>query len=75
VFARDGHRCTYTNKKGDRCPATARLELDHIVSPHHGGSNESDNIRVRCAAHNLWHAENVFGKKYVRDKIHLSQLK
>jgi 5-methylcytosine-specific restriction endonuclease McrA len=75
VFARDGHRCTYTNKKGDRCPATARLELDHIVSPHHGGSNESDNIRVRCRAHNLWHAENVFGKKYVRDKIHLSQLK
>lgn len=75
VFARDGHQCTYTNKKGERCPATARLELDHIVSPHHGGSNETENIRVRCRPHNLWHAENVFGKDYVRDKIRLSQLK
>lgn len=75
VFARDGHRCTYTNKKGERCPATSRLELDHIVSPVHGGSNETVNIRVRCRAHNLWHAEKVFGKKFVRDKIRLSQLK
>ena len=75
VFARDGHRCTYTNGKGDRCPATKLLELDHIVSPLHGGSNEASNVRVRCKAHNLWHAENVFGKEHVRKKIHLSQLK
>ena len=75
VFKRDGHQCTYTNKKGDRCPATSRLELDHIISPHHGGSNEPENLRVRCRPHNLWHAENVFGKKYVREKIRLSQLK
>jgi 5-methylcytosine-specific restriction endonuclease McrA len=76
VFARDGHRCTYTNKDGERCPATKLLELDHIDSPHHGGSNEPDNLRVRCRAHNLWHAENVFGKEYVRKKIaNSSQLK
>jgi 5-methylcytosine-specific restriction endonuclease McrA len=75
VFARDGHQCTYTNGKGDRCPATKFLELDHIVSPLHGGSNDPSNVRVRCSAHNLWHAENVFGKEYVRKKIHLSQLK
>ena len=75
VFARDGHRCTYTNKKGDRCPATARLELHHIVSPHHGGSNDADNLCVRCRPHNLWHAEQDFGKEYVRRKIHSSQLK
>jgi hypothetical protein len=75
IFARDGHRCTYTNKKGNRCPATSRLELDHIVSPHHGGTHDASNLRVRCRAHNLWHAENVFGKEHVREKIRLSQLK
>jgi hypothetical protein len=75
VFARDGHQCTYTNAKGERCPGTQFLELDHIVSPHHGGTNEATNVRVRCRAHNIWHAENVFGKAYVREKIHLSQLK
>lgn len=75
VFARDGHRCTYTNKKGERCPSTALLELHHLVSPHHGGSNGADNVSVRCRSHNLWHAETDFGKQYVREKIHLSQLK
>lgn len=75
VFARDGHRCTYTNENGDRCPATKLLELDHIVSPVHGGSDDPSNLRVRCKTHNLLHAENVFGKEYVRKKIHLSQLK
>jgi hypothetical protein len=75
VFARDGQRCTYTNKNGQRCPATSPLELHHLVSPHHGGSNETDNICVRCRAHNLWDAENVFGKEYVRAKIRQSQLK
>jgi 5-methylcytosine-specific restriction endonuclease McrA len=74
VFERDGHRCTFTSEKGERCPATAMLQLDHIVSPLHGGTNEPSNLRVRCRAHNLLHAENVFGKKFVRDKIRTSQL-
>lgn len=75
VFARDGHRCTYENAKGERCPATKLLELDHITSPLHGGTNEAINVRVRCKSHNLLHAEQVFGKEHVRKKIHLSQLK
>ena len=75
VVARDGHRCSYTNKKGDRCPATAPLQFHHLISPHHGGTNDPDNVTLRCGPHNRWHAEQDFGKEYVRAKIRSSQLK
>lgn len=75
VFARDGHRCTYSSAKGHRCPATAFLELDHIIPVARGGMHDPDNLRVRCYAHNKLYAELVYGAEYVRRKIHLSQLK
>jgi hypothetical protein len=68
VFERDGHQCTFV-ESGERCPATELLEVDHIVPRAHGGSNHLDNLRVLCQQHNLLHAEQVFGRQYVKKRI------
>lgn len=49
VFERDGSRCTYVSPDGQRCEATAFLELDHIVPRALGGGTEARNLRVRSA--------------------------
>jgi hypothetical protein len=69
VFERDGERCTFTDAEGHRCPATTWLELDHIEARARGGTNEPDNLRVRCRAHNRLHAEQTFGKGHVERTI------
>lgn len=75
VFARDGERCTYRDAKGNRCPCTTLLELDHIVPLAKGGKSVASNLRVVCRPHNRLHAEQVFGKDYVAAAIHSSQQK
>ena len=69
VFERDGARCTYVSADGARCPARARLELDHVVPRARGGNEEATNLRVRCRAHNQLYAEEVFGKEHVKGRI------
>jgi hypothetical protein len=69
VFERDGQRCTFTDADGHRCPETTWLELDHIEARARGGTNEPDNLRVRCRAHNRLHAEQTFGKRHVERTI------
>ena len=50
VFERDGERCTFTDDRGNRCPARADLEIDHIVPRARGGTNDAENLRVVCRA-------------------------
>jgi hypothetical protein len=69
VFERDGERCTFTDAEGHRCPATTWLELDHVTPRARGGTDAPENLRVRCRAHNLLYAEQVFGKDHVARKI------
>ncbi len=71
VFARDGAQCTYVDAEGNRCAARGYLELDHVHAKALGGSDEATNLRVRCRAHNHWHAEQVFGRKYIEERIHV----
>ena len=75
VFQRDGDRCTYVGPDGNRCEATAFLELDHIDSRALGGGDDSQNLRVRCRAYNRLWAEQTFGKDHVERRIHLRQRK
>lgn len=75
VFARDGEQCTFVDEQGQRCPARSFLELDHIQPRALGGTDEIENLRVRCRMHNQLHAEEVFGREHVERKIHLSQRK
>jgi hypothetical protein len=70
VFARDGDQCTFTDAAGHRCPARSYLELDHIHPRALGGGDHAANLRVRCRAHNALHAEEVFGRGHVEERIH-----
>jgi RuvA, C-terminal domain/HNH endonuclease len=73
VFDRDGERCTFTDDQGNRCPATADLELDHVIPRARGGTDDADNLRVVCGPHNLLYAEQAFGRQHVEQQIHLRQ--
>lgn len=73
VFERDGQQCTYRSKAGERCPAKMFLELDHIEPRARGGSGDASNLRVRCQAHNLLHAEEQFGRPHIEAKIRASR--
>jgi hypothetical protein len=62
VFERDGLQCTFVSDDGRRCEGRAFLELDHVDPKAIGGTNDHDNLRVRCRAHNQLWAEQVFGR-------------
>lgn len=62
VWMRDGGRCQFVAKSGQRCGATAALEFDHIQPFAHGGSStDADNIRLLCRTHNQWRAQTQRG--------------
>jgi len=61
VWARDSGRCSFAASDGRRCPATARLEFDHIVPWALGGRSDSPaNLRLLCRAHNLLAGRSLF---------------
>ena len=64
IWRRDGSQCTYVDPvSGRRCSHRRHLELDHIIDWALGGSNEADNLRLRCRTHNLFHAFQTYGSK------------
>jgi 5-methylcytosine-specific restriction endonuclease McrA len=65
VFERDGLSCTYVSPDGRRCETRAFLELDHADPRALGGSDEAENLRVRCRAHNQFWAEQAYGREQV----------
>ena len=74
VMARDEFQCTFIGPEGNRCPERGRLQLDHYPVPEScGGPATTDNLRVRCAAHNLLAAEQFFGLDQVLQKIAASR--
>ena len=75
VWARDAEQCTYVDAAGSRCPARGFLELDHIDAKALGGSDEAANLRLRCRVHNRLHAEHVFGRGHIEERIDLRQRK
>jgi 5-methylcytosine-specific restriction endonuclease McrA len=61
VWSRDSGRCTFLNTEGSRCPATSWLEIDHIKPYALGGrSDDIDNLRLLCRAHNQLMARRIF---------------
>ncbi len=46
---------------GTRCGSRWKLEADHVEPAAVGGPPTVDNLRLRCRAHNLRHAECFFG--------------
>ena len=60
VWQSYGHLgCTYVDAStGRRCGSKADLEIDHIVPFAMGGRNELGNLRLVCAQHNRWRADD-----------------
>lgn len=69
VLVRDGFQCTFVSSKSVRCRATQYLEIDHIIPRAHGGTNDLENLRCACSAHNKHYANEVFGKEFIQSRI------
>jgi len=62
VWRRDNGRCSFVGPEGLRCGETGWLELDHVKPWALGGrSDDPDNIRLLCRAHNQSEARRIFG--------------
>ena len=65
VFDRDGERCSYRDKRGERCRETFGLEVHHRQAHALGGPATLDNLELRCRPHNTLAAEQDFGREYM----------
>jgi hypothetical protein len=68
VWLRDRGQCGFVSEAGQRCPATTRLEFDHVDPVARGGEATVENLRVRCRTHNQFEAECVFGAGFMAEK-------
>jgi hypothetical protein len=65
VFARDEGGCAWIGEGGRRCGSRWQLEFDHVQAAAFGGDATVDGMRLLCRAHNVLHAENVFGREFM----------
>ena len=66
VWKKDGGRCGFVGTNGKRCNSTYNLQFDHHPIPFaRGGLNNVNNLRLLCAKHNIYAAEQVYGKKHM----------
>lgn len=70
VWERDRGRCTFVSASNVRCQADTRLEYDHIEPMANGGESTTQNLRLRCRAHNQLEAERRFGRGFMERKRH-----
>ncbi len=63
VWERDGGQCTYVGVNGRRCPERHQLEFHHDEPFALGGDRSASNTRLMCKAHNLYMAEQDYGKQ------------
>jgi hypothetical protein len=61
VWTRDDGRCAFIGAHG-RCPETGFLEFHHVTPYAAGGETLVENLEVRCRAHNIYEAEQYFGR-------------
>jgi hypothetical protein len=63
VWTRDEGRCAFVGAEG-RCSSTAFLEIHHVLPFAAGGKTVTENLSLRCRAHNGLEAEKFFGKRH-----------
>ena len=68
VWDSDGGQCTFVSESGRRCEERASVEYDHVEPVARGGESSTDNLRLRCRAHNYYAAELVYGSEFMRWK-------
>ncbi|MEO5989490.1 MAG: hypothetical protein ABIU54_13345 [Candidatus Eisenbacteria bacterium] len=68
VSQRDGGQCTFVSDGGKRCDANTWLEFDHVKAVARGGETTTENLRLRCRAHDQYEAERMFGAVFMECK-------
>jgi hypothetical protein len=61
VWERDGGQCAFVAKNGRRCTERSYIEFHHQSLYAFGGEPTVDNISLRCAQHNEYESELIFG--------------
>jgi 5-methylcytosine-specific restriction endonuclease McrA len=75
VWERDDGQCTFVGSTGRRCGSRHQLQLHHIDPRAMGGPPTAANLTLRCRAHNLYAAEQDFGREHIDRKIAVSRLR
>ena len=60
VWERDSGQCAFVGTTG-RCTERGFLEYHHVVAFADGGETRTENLELRCRAHNAFEAERWFG--------------
>jgi 5-methylcytosine-specific restriction endonuclease McrA len=69
VVARDGHRCSFVGKDGQRCEGHAFLQFHHQRAWALGGADTTENLSLMCRAHNRLLAERELGAERIAQAI------
>ena len=65
VYARDGNQCSFTSEEGRRCTHRDQLEFHHDRPFGRDGDHSPENIHLACRNHNLYLAEQDYGKEVI----------
>lgn len=58
--------CTYQDPvSGQVCGSRHQVQIDHIIPKALGGTDNPENLRPLCRQHNLYMAEQAFGKETI----------
>jgi HNH endonuclease len=66
VWARDNGQCAFVGTRG-RCAERGCLEIHHVIPFAAGGPTTTENLELRCRAHNTYEAEQFFGSSLLRE--------
>jgi 5-methylcytosine-specific restriction endonuclease McrA len=67
VWQKDNGSCAFIGPNGRRCNSQHNLQFDHYPIPFaRGGPSTVDNLRLLCAKHNRYTAEQLYGEQCIR---------
>jgi len=69
VLKRMGPNCVFVGENGTVCGSSWDIEFDHIDPKAEDGKTVVKNLRPLCRAHNIFVAEQIFGKDFMKEKI------
>ena len=70
VFNRDEGRCAFVDADGRRCSSQWQVEFHHRLPYARGGTHDTDNIELRCRAHNQFEADLEYGALFMETRRH-----
>ena len=68
VFNRDEGRCAFVGAEGRRCSSAWQVEFHHRVPYAKGGTHNTNNIELRCRAHNQYEADLEYGARFMASR-------